>query len=91
MKRNEKKFGTSAGPKDEKGRDSVSQEEATPNKAGTVVGCVSTDKTVVVTEEFDLLFGAKAQARPKKEPKTAAPKPETEEEDDFMDETYGEV
>ena len=97
MKRNEKKFGTSKEPKsDDKDGASAADEADTPNKVAAVVGCVSTDKTVVVTEEFDLLFGAEAQIRPKKEPKKgpkkAATKSESDdEEDDLMDVIYGNI
>ena len=75
-----KKYGDSTNKKSDDKKDPDSKEKKAPKKAATVVGCVSTDRTEVVTEEFDLLFGAKpdpAKKEAKKEAKREPVKTET--------------
>ena len=96
-----KKYGDSTNIKkdDKKDSDSDSEEKKAPKKAAAVVGCVSTDRTKVVTEEFDLLFGAEpdpTKNEMKKEAKKEAVKTETldrdassNDDDDSMDSDFG--
>jgi SNF2 family DNA or RNA helicase len=66
----ETKYGSiSEGAHEEDLDDEDSGEEATTNKAsGGIVGNVSSEKTKILTEEFDILFGAQPLQKAKAEP-----------------------
>jgi hypothetical protein len=67
----EKKYGGSSegSTHEEDLDDEDSDEEVTTNKAsGGIVGNVSSEKTKILTEEFDILFGAQSLQKAKAEP-----------------------